>query len=110
MSQEPVVRSVLNRYAAAYNSLDADAAQRVWPTVNRGALARAFDGLATQRVSLGDCRIDVMGTKARAACAGSATWSPKVGSGTHTESREWTFELARGGAGWQILNARAQNR
>ena len=110
VSQEPVVRSVLNRYAAAYNTLDADAAQRVWPTVNRGALARAFDGLATQRVSLGDCRIDVMGNKARAACAGSATWSPKVGSGTHTESREWTFELARVGAGWQILNARAQNR
>jgi len=51
-----------------------------------------------------------MGNKARAACAGSATWSPKVGSGTHTESREWTFELARVGAGWQILNARAQNR
>lgn len=110
VAQEPLVQSVLNRYAAAYSSLDADAAARVWPTVNRGSLARAFDGLAKQRVSLGDCRIDVTGNKARARCAGSATWSPKVGSGTHTESREWTFELMRVGPDWQILNARAQNR
>jgi hypothetical protein len=110
MSQEPVVQGVLNRFASAYSALDAAAAERVWPTVNRGALARAFDGLATQRVSLGDCRIDVTGSKARARCAGSATWSPKVGSGTHTESRVWTFDLVRVGAGWQILNARAQNK
>ncbi len=110
VSQEPLVRSVLNRYASAYTALDADAAERVWPTVNRGALARAFDGLASQSVSLDDCRIDVTGNRARARCAGSATWSPKVGSGMHTESREWTFELVRVGAGWQILNARAQNR
>ena len=110
VAQEPLVQSVLNRYAAAYSALDADAAARVWPTVNRGALSRAFDGLSKQRVSLGDCRIDVTGNKARARCTGSATWSPKVGSGTHTESREWAFELMRVGPGWQILNARAQNR
>jgi hypothetical protein len=110
IAQEPLVRAVLNRYAAAYSALDANAAERVWPTVNHGALSRAFDGLATQRVNLGDCRIDVTGSKARARCNGSATWSPKVGSGTHTESREWTFDLVRVGADWQILNARAQNR
>jgi len=109
-SQEPLVQAVLNRYAAAYSSLDADAAARVWPTVNRDALARAFDGLETQAVRLGECRIDVTGNKASARCAGSATWSPKVGSGTHTESRDWTFDLVRVGANWQILNARAQNR
>jgi len=74
------------------------------------ALARAFDGLETQAVRLGECRIDVTGNKASARCAGSATWSPKVGSGTHTESRDWTFDLVRVGANWQILNARAQNR
>jgi hypothetical protein len=110
MPQEPAVQAVLNRFASAYTALDADAAERVWPTVNRGALARAFDGLASQRVSLGDCRIDVTGSKARARCAGSATWSPKVGSGMHTESRVWTFDLVRVGAGWQILSARAQNK
>lgn len=104
------MRTVLGRYASAYNALDVDAATRVWPGVNRGALARAFDGLASQQVSLGDCRIDVAGAKAQARCAGRATWTPKIGSGTRTESRSWTFELARAGNDWQIVSARVQNR
>jgi hypothetical protein len=105
------VRSVLSRYASAYSTLDAAAAHRVWPGVNRAALARAFDSLASQQISLGDCRIDVAATNARARCAGSATWAPKVGGGeARTEARDWTFELARAANGWQIVSARVQNR
>jgi hypothetical protein len=110
-SQESVVRSVLNRYASAYSALDAAAAQRVWPGVNRAALSRAFEGLASQEIALGDCRIDVAAANAQARCAGTATWSPKVGGGgARTEARDWTFELARAGSGWQIVSARVQNR
>jgi hypothetical protein len=110
-SEEPAVRSVLDRYAAAYSALDVDAAQRVWPSVNRGALARAFDGLASQQVALGDCRIELAGTSATAQCAGSTSWSPKVGDGSpRSETRTWTFELARGTAGWEIVSARVQNK
>jgi hypothetical protein len=106
-----VVRFVLSRYASAYNALDADAAQRVWPRVNRDALRRAFDSLASQQISLGDCRIDVAASSAQARCAGTATWAPKVGGGgTRTEARDWTFELARAASGWQIVSARVQNR
>jgi hypothetical protein len=109
--QEAAVRTVLNRYASAYSALDVDAAGRVWPGVNRAALSRAFDSLASQQVSLGDCRIDVAGSTARANCTGSATWSPKVGDGgTRREARSWTFELARAGDSWQIVSARVQNR
>lgn len=109
--QERIVRSVLSRYASAYSSLDANAAQRVWPGVNRAALSRAFDSLASQKISLGDCRIDVAASSARAHCAGSATWAPKVGGGgPRTEARDWTFELARAASGWQIVSARVQNR
>jgi len=108
--QDSLVRSALDRYAAAYSSLDADAAQRVWPGVNRGALSRAFDGLASQRVSLGSCNIDVAGATAHARCAGSTTWQPKVGSGSRTDRHTWTFDLARAGSGWQIVNANVQNR
>jgi hypothetical protein len=105
------VRSTLDRYAAAYSALDADAAQSVWPRVNRGALTRAFETLASQQVSLGDCRVDVTGASARATCAGSATWAPKVGTGSsRTDPRRWDFELANTGAGWQIVSARVQNR
>lgn len=110
-SQDSVVRTLLNRYASAYSALDADAAQRVWPGVNRAALSRAFDGLASQQISLGDCRIDVAAASARAVCAGSATWAPKVGDGaSRTEARDWTFALARAATGWQIVSARVQNR
>ena len=109
-SQDAVVRNVLNRYASAYNTLDVNAATRVWPGVNRSALARAFDGLSSQQLSLGDCRVDVEGAKAQARCAGRATWTPKIGSGTRSESRSWTFELARAGNDWQIVSARVQNR
>jgi hypothetical protein len=110
-SSDAAVRRTLDRYADAYSALDAAAAARVWPSVNRGALTRAFDGLASQQISLGTCRVDVRGGAAHADCAGSATWAPKVGaSSARTESRRWTFELARRGADWQIVDARVQNR
>ena len=110
-SQEPIVRSVLDRYASAYSALDVEAAQQVWPGVNRGALARAFEGLSSQRISLGDCRIDVIGANATARCNGETTWSPKIGGGgSRTEARSWTFALARSGETWRIVSARVQNR
>jgi hypothetical protein len=102
---ETVVRSVLERYESAYSNLDATAASAVWPAVDRGALARAFDGLASQRVSLGNCDISVNGSSARATCAGSASWRPKVGGGSHTESRRWNFELRKAGDNWRIERA-----
>lgn len=108
--QEPLVRGVLDRYASAYSALDADAARRVWPGVNRDALARAFDGLASQNVSLGKCSVNVNGATARANCDGSATWAPKVGAGRRTEPRQWSFELSRESGDWRIVNARVQNK
>jgi hypothetical protein len=107
---DAAVRGVLNRYAFAYSHLDAGAAQEVWPAVNRSALSRAFDGLASQHVSLDRCAIDFRGATAQATCAGSTTWSPKVGNGgTRTEARNWTFQLAKAGPDWQIVSARVQN-
>ena len=83
----------------------------MWPGVNRAALARAFDGLSSQQISLGDCRIEVAGTSATANCSGTATWAPKIGGGaTQSEARSWRFELARTAGGWEILSARVQNK
>ena len=111
VAEDAAVRGVLDRYAAAYSRLDASAAQQVWPAVNRSALSRAFDNLASQQVSLDNCAVDVRGESAQAKCAGSATWSPKVGNGgSRTEPRSWTFQLAKAGADWQIVSARVQNR
>lgn len=104
------MRGTLARYAKAYDELDVEAAERVWPSVNRSALSRAFDSLASQRVSLGDCRIQIDGYAAHATCIGSATWAPKVGGRVQTDKRSWSFDLEKSTAGWQITSARVQNR
>jgi hypothetical protein len=106
-----LVRRVLDRYADAYTRLDADAAQSIWPSVNHAALARAFNGLAEQKIAFADCAVDVQSSGARAVCSGSATWQPKVGgSGPRTDARHWAFDLQKAGDGWVIRDARVQNR
>jgi hypothetical protein len=103
-----VVRGVLARYERAYNSLDAGAASEVWPGVDRSALARAFDGLESQRVSLKACDVTVTGPAARAVCSGTAMWVPKIGGGAKTAARRWNFELRKHGEDWQIERAIAR--
>ncbi|MCA1560527.1 MAG: helix-turn-helix domain-containing protein [Acidobacteria bacterium] len=102
------VRAALQRYEAAYSDLDARAARAVWPAVDERALARAFDGLASQRVSLEECDVVVNGSRARATCSGRAAWIPKVGGGERTASRRWAFELKSADGGWQIVRADAR--
>ena len=99
------VRRALMRYESAYSRLDADAASAIWPALDRKALARAFDGLASQEVSLGSCEVRIVGESAVADCAGSATWTPKVGGRSHRQARHWQFQLKSVDAGWQIVSA-----
>lgn len=104
-SAEQGVRATLSRYEAAYSGLDAGAASAVWPSVDRRALARAFEDLQNQSVSLSKCDVKVNGASAQADCTGSARWTPKVGSGTQTASRRWRFELRDTGGTWIITQA-----
>lgn len=99
------VRATLLRYETAYSRLDVNAAGAVWPALDRKALARAFDGLASQAVSLGSCEVRIVGESAIADCAGSATWTPKVGGRSHRQARQWQFQLRNVDAGWQIVSA-----
>jgi hypothetical protein len=102
-----LVREALRRYRAAYNGLDAGSAQSVWPAVDEGALARAFDGLESQTLTFDDCRVQVRSDAATATCRGSARYVPKVGSREpRTEARVWTFSLRKNGSAWQINDAR----
>jgi hypothetical protein len=103
------VADVLRRYARAYGDLDVRAAREVWPDVDQRALARAFDGLASQTVSFDDCQIDVQGATANASCHGQTSYVGKVGRGsTRTEPRTWRFHLRRDGETWKIANAEAR--
>jgi hypothetical protein len=102
------IRAVLSRYEAAYTGLDAAAARAVWPAVDERALARAFNNLESQRITLDQCDVAVDGASARAECHGSASWVPKVGGGGRTQARRWTFDLRQAGGGWQIVRAEAR--
>jgi len=103
------VADVLRRYARAYGALDANAARDVWPSVDQRALARAFESLRSQELSLQDCEIDVHGPTANASCRGQAQYVGKVGSGEpRIEPRTWRFELRREGEAWKIANAEAR--
>ena len=103
------VKQVLQRYRVAYQGLDAQSAQAVWPAVNQVALARAFDGLESQRLTFDACSVELQGNHAVATCRGSARYVPKIGSRQpRVEPRIWSFALRKIGADWKIDNARAE--
>ena len=107
-SEEQAVRAVLSRYEAAYSRLDAAAAKAVWPGVDQRALANAFQALSSQAISLARCDVRVTGPTAQAQCSGVARWTPKVGGGTQSSSRQWRFDLRNTGGGWVIAQAVAR--
>jgi hypothetical protein len=97
------IETVLDRYASAFNALDARRAKAVWPSVNERNLDRAFDSLEQQQFDLGECNIRVTTPKAIASCDGTARYTPKVGSRKmRVERRQWTFTLQASGQSWTI--------
>jgi hypothetical protein len=93
VDDESQIRSVLSLYESAYNRLDARAASTGWPGVNSGALNRAFQGLVSQRISLGTCDITKIGAMAGDVSAerrGAESWR-----GIQTAQRYWAFDLLR---------------
>ena len=107
--EEERVRHTLQLYQHAYETLDALSAQAVWPRVDGVALQRAFDGLASQRLTFDSCQVQVRGTVGSAVCHGTARYVPKVGSREpRVEPRTWTFALRKAGEEWQIDSARAE--
>ena len=105
ISEEELVRRLLDEYAGAYERLDVGAAKAVWPTVDGKALKRAFAQLSSQRVTLQSCGITISGSTANARCRGSATYQPRIGSRpVQIASREWTFDLSKQDAHWRIVN------
>ena len=104
-AEERAIRAVLGRYEAAYNRLDAAAASAVRPSIDRQALARAFEGLVSQTVKLGSCAVTVTGVSAQAACTGTAQWIPRIGGQTQIAKRQWRFDMKKTGADWIIVSA-----
>jgi hypothetical protein len=105
-----LVKQVLQRYRTAYDGLDAQSAQAVFPAVNQAALARAFDGLESQTLTFDACDVQLRGGEmAVATCRGSARYVPKIGSREpRVEPRTWNFSLHKAGDDWTIDSARAE--
>jgi len=109
VNDDQLVRDALQKYRWAYQELDAASAHDIWPGVDQAALARAFDGLASQSLTFQDCAVEIEGLAATATCRGTTQYVPKVGSRVpRVEPRRWNFSLRKRGAGWQIENARAE--
>jgi hypothetical protein len=106
--QRAAIRATLGRYEAAYSDLDVAAVQAVWPALDQRALAHAFDSLASQRVSLENCSIDVDRGSARANCSGTTAWTPKVGGGFRSTARKWVFDLSESQGSWHIVRVQAR--
>ena len=103
------VRDVLDGYADAFSTLNADATQRVWPGVDVRGLRRAFDQLSTQNITFNRCEVNAAGETAQAVCTGRATWVPKVGDRSpKSEPRTWRFALGRDDGAWVIDGVQVQ--
>lgn len=104
---EQEIETTLARFEAAYESLDADAAARVWPAVDRRALARAFQSLRSQEITFTGCRMAIETIAASVDCDGWTTFVPRIGSrDPRTEQRRWNFQLRKRGGTWTITEAR----
>jgi hypothetical protein len=108
-SEQNEIQHTLGQYRSAYQRLDAQAAQAVWPSVDVRALARAFGTLSSQELAFETCLFDIAGPVATAQCRGSATYTPKVGGrGPKAERRQWTFHLRKVDEAWKIESAQAR--
>ncbi|HEY1308199.1 MAG TPA: hypothetical protein VGF24_31815 [Vicinamibacterales bacterium] len=97
------INGALARYRSAFGALDATAAAKVWPTVDRRSLTRAFERLREQEVTFDDCQIELRDLRAQAFCSGIARYVPRVGSSSpQVDRRRWTFDLVKRGDEWLI--------
>jgi tetratricopeptide (TPR) repeat protein len=107
-SDQQLIEEALQRYRWAYGGLNVQSAEAVYPTVNRVALARAFDSLESQSLTFDSCDIEIRGVLARAICHGTTHYVPKIGSRyPRTEPLVWSFELRKSNDDWTIYYAKA---
>ena len=106
ISDAQQIRALLDRYASAYQRLDAAAVHSVWPMVDRHALARAFGTLESQQFTFDSCTIQVAGLGATASCVGWVAYVPRVGNkDPRTLQRAWAFDLQKRHDSWLITSA-----
>ena len=101
-NDQQLIREVLRTYEAAYTSLNAEAVQRIYPSVNVGALKRSFSDLRAQTVKIDSEQIQVSGDEATVTCQIARSLSPRNSSTIHNV-RPSTIRLRKQGGRWVIV-------
>ena len=105
MSDTESVRQTLHLYQRAYERLDVAAAAKVWPSVDRRALARAFGSIRSQGLTFDTCDIQVADLNATARCRGSIEYVRKVGTTVpYAAQQEWLFRMRKAESEWTIAD------
>jgi hypothetical protein len=103
------IAAVLGQYRRALTELDSAAVAAVWPTVDRQALNREFNGLSRQEITFTSCQMSVNGALGSAACTGQALLIAKAGNRTPAPTeRRWEFQLRKSVDTWRIEAATAK--
>lgn len=102
------MRRTLRDYAEAYGSMNVQATARVWPSVDRRALTRAFTTLKSQGLTFESCTVNLAEERATAHCRGTVRFVRKVGNPDPlTALQEWVFKMRKFGNDWMIENVSA---
>lgn len=101
--EEGAVLQTLHDYGQAYAEMNVLATARVWPSVDRRALARAFATLKSQGLTFESCKVSVVESGATVHCRGSVQFVRKVGNPVPlTAQQEWLFRMRKFGNEWVI--------
>ena len=97
------IQRTLQGYQSAFSRLDVNAVRQVWPSVDQKALAKAFDQLKSEDLTLENCKVTVTGANAVAACGGKTEYVPKIGSkNARVERHQWRISLQQVADRWVV--------
>ena len=99
---EAEARDLLQQYAAALASLDANAVKKLQPAIDVEAMKKAFKEMRALEVSIDTVKVlSVDASLARVSCRVSQTLTPKAGS-KQTTAVTRVLRLRRAPTGWVI--------
>jgi hypothetical protein len=99
---EPGVREALQRYAAAFESIDANAVKKVQPSIASESLAKAFKEMRELKVAIDEVRVlSAEPTNVRLSCRVTQTLTPRAGA-KQTTSVNRVMRLRKTGDSWVI--------
>ena len=101
-NDQQMIRDVLRAYESAYASLSAEAVQRIYPSINVGALKKSFSDLRAQSVKIESEQIQIAGDEATVNCQIAQSITPR-NAGSIANVRPTTFRLRKQGGRWLIV-------